>query len=63
MQINKVQIKKEGIDKKIPDTNKLVTYIAFNIKIGDVENKMSGISRLGTDTDFDTKIGKVEKNS
>ena len=45
MYINKVQIKKEGIDKKIPDTNKLVTYIAFNIKIGDVENKMSGISR------------------
>ena len=49
--------------KKIPDTNKLVTSIAFNIKIGDIENKMPGISRLGTDTDFDTKIGKVEKNS
>ena len=44
--------------KKKP--NELVTYIAFNIQIGDVENKIPDISRLGTNTGFDAKSGEVE---
>ena len=34
IQINKIQVKKEDTESKIPDISELVTTAAFNSKIG-----------------------------
>ena len=44
------------VDKKIPDTSRLLTTTVLNTKINEVENKISNTSNLVTSTVLSTKI-------
>ena len=45
-----------NVDKKIPDTSRLLTTTVLNTKINEVENKISNTSNLVTSTVLNTKI-------
>ena len=51
------------VDKKIPDTSRLLTTTVLNTKINDVENKISNTSNLVTTTVLSTKISEVENKN
>ena len=51
------------VDKKITDTNGLVTTTVFKTKISEVENNISNTSSLVTETVSNTKISEVENKT
>ena len=50
-------------DKKIPNTNNLVSKTAFNTKATEIENKISIISNLVTNANLNTKATDTEEKN
>ena len=59
---NKLNMKVNNIENKIPDTSALVTTAVLNTKIGKVENKLPDTSGLVNKTDYNAKYQIFRRN-
>ena len=54
-------MKKEDVDKEMPDIDGLVTTTVLNTKIGEAENEIPNITDLVNKSNYITKISHTEK--